>query len=85
MWTICATNAATVRVFVRMQALLIEISLHYLQMKPIASTNDGFVVLDETKVKIRFLGTITDQVPFGIQRLIDAVKNDYSYLLMKNS
>ena len=50
-----------------------------------ASTNDGFVVLDETKVKVRLLGTITDQVPFGIQRLIDAVKNDYSYLLMKNS
>ena len=50
-----------------------------------ASKNDGFVVLDETKVKVRFLGTITDQVPFGIQRLIDAVKNDYSYLLMKNS
>src|SRR5699024_2035184 len=33
-----------------------------------ASKNDGFVVLDETKVKVRLLGTITDQVPFGIQR-----------------
>lgn len=45
------------------------------------STNDGFTVLKDGQVKVRFLGTITDQIPFGIENLIQAVIENYSYLL----
>ncbi len=56
------------------------------------STNDGFAVTDrETKeCKVRFLGNIydckadgpADEVPEGLHRLMAAVINDYSYLIM---
>ncbi|MDD7219136.1 MAG: putative selenate reductase subunit YgfK [Clostridia bacterium] len=57
------------------------------------STNDGFVVLNkETKeCKVRFFGNITyckaddpeDKLYEGLRRLICAVIDDYSYLIMK--
>ena len=56
------------------------------------STNDGFAVVNrETKeCKVRFLGKITDckaddpndALYEGLRRLINAVIDDYSYLLM---
>lgn len=57
------------------------------------STNDGFAVLNrETKeCKVRFLGNMydckaddpADAVPEGLRRLMAAVMEDYSYLIMK--
>lgn len=48
------------------------------------SKNDGFVVLDAAarKTKVRLFGNIMESVPFGIQALLQAVMDDYAYLLL---
>lgn len=50
------------------------------------SKNDGFVVLDPAakRYKVRFLGNVMsgDQVFSGIKSIMDAVVDEYSYLLM---
>ena len=56
------------------------------------STNDGFAVVNrETReCKVRFLGNMydckadgpADKVPEGLHRLMTAVIDDYSYLIM---
>ena len=56
------------------------------------STNDGFAVVNKEtgECKVRFLVNVydckadgqADEVPEGLHRLMTAVINDYSYLIM---
>jgi hypothetical protein len=93
MWITCVTNVATARASVRMQVHRTKINSHYLLLKQIWQTNDGFAVINpETKeCKVRLLGQISDckaddandKLYEGLRRLICAVIDDYSYLIMK--